>query len=56
VQDLNRDLEKGEMHSKVLNEISRPDTTSKISLPASLECIFGKYLTVSQLTLPTSIR
>jgi hypothetical protein len=56
VQDLNRDLEKGEMHSKVLNEISRPDTTSKISLPASLECIFGKHLTVSQLTLPTSIR
>lgn len=46
-EDLNRDLEKGE-HPKLLNEISRPDNTPKITLPAPLERLFGKYLTVSQ--------
>lgn len=45
-EHLNRDLEKGE-HPKLLNEISRPDNTPKFTLPAPLERIFGKYLTVS---------
>lgn len=46
VQDLNRDLEKGEVDPKLLNEISRPDAAPKFTLPAPLDRIFGKYLTV----------
>lgn len=46
--DLNRDLEKGDIHPKLLNEMSRPDATPKVTLPAPLERLFGRYLTVSQ--------
>jgi hypothetical protein len=47
IEDLNRDLEKGEVHPKLLNEISGPNATPKFTLPAPLKELFGKYLTVS---------
>ena len=54
-EDLNRDLEKCEIHPKLLNETSRSDTTPKFTLPAPLERLFGKYLTVSSI-IPLNFR
>ncbi|KAG0645655.1 hypothetical protein D0Z07_8556 [Hyphodiscus hymeniophilus] len=44
-EDTNRDLEKGDIHPKLLQEMSQQDTTPRILLPAPLGRLFGKYLT-----------
>jgi len=54
-EDLDKDLEKGE-HPKLLNEISATDPAPRLTFPAPLERIFGRYFTVSRVPLQNEAR